>query len=121
MSNRYNSNNNRDSRRNRQGWGRGNQNSNSNRNDQRNSNRNPQRFEDAPITYKRLRTEQKEVTIRVPSNTTEKENRYVPLYNGTINKESYLLMMNEFFVLIKSHHPMTDPAKINSTINSFRN
>ena len=100
--------NNKGGRKNRQRGGRGN--SNSNRNDQRNSNRNKsQRSENAPITYKRMRKEQKEVTIRIPSSANEKEKKYVPLYDGTLNKESNLLMVNEFSVLIKSYPAHDQP------------
>ena len=118
MSSNRNSNN-RGSRGNCQRGGR--VNSNSNENDHRNSNRNnSQRSEDAPITYERMRIEHKEVTIRVPSSATEKEKKYVPLYDGTLNKESYLIMVNEFSVLIESYPLMRDPARMKSTINSFR-
>jgi len=63
--------------------------------------------------------EQKEVTICVPSNATEKEKKYVPLYDGMLNKESYPIMVNEFSVLVKSYPLMSDPRRINSRINSF--
>ena len=59
------------------------------------------------------------MTIRVPSSATEKEKKYVPLYDGMLNKESYLMMVNELSVLIGSYPLMTDPARINSTINSL--
>jgi len=64
-----------------------------NHNDQQHSNQNPQRFKDATITHEILK-EQKEVTIRVSSSATDKEKKYIPLYDGTLNKESYLLMIN---------------------------
>ena len=78
-----------------------------------------QRSEDAPITYEIMRKEPKEVMIHVPSSATEKEKKYVPLYNCTLNKESHLIMVNEFSVLIESYPLMRNPARINSTINSF--
>jgi len=73
------------------------------------------------MTYERLRKEKKEVTIRIPSSATEKEKKYMPLYDGTLNKESYLLMINGLSVLIESYTLMNNPTRIKSTINSFRN
>ena len=66
-----------------------------------------------------MRKEQNEVTIRVPSSATEKEKKYVLLYDGTLNKEFYLITVYEFSVLIESYPVMHKAAQINTTINSF--
>ena len=99
MSNNNNNSNNRDGRGNCHRGGRRNS-----RNDKQNYNprSNSNRSEGAPILYERMRKKLKEVTIRVPSSVTEKEKKYVPLYDGTLNKESYLITVNEFSVLINS-------------------
>ena len=47
--------------------------------------------------------------------------KYVPIYAGTLNKESFLVTVEKFSVLIESYPLMQDTARINSMINSFRN
>ena len=59
------------------------------------------RDDSAAMSYSRSNKTQKEISIRVPVTENKVEKQYIPMYNGTCDKESFLSTVNKFSILIE--------------------
>ena len=72
------------------------------------------------MTYCWKKEHVNEIKFSIPIAAATWEKKYVPIYNGTTSKESYLEMVHEFSVLLETSNLMQDVVHITNTANAFQ-